>query len=129
MNLSDKEFKVVIINKLIKLRRMNEHGENFKKELENIKKNEAEFRNTVNEIKNTLEGINSRLDNIEEQVSDLEDRVVEIKLNRKKKKTFNGGSLRDLWDNIKCTNVHIRGLSEGEEREKEVDNLFGEKSS
>ena len=54
---------------------------------------------------------------------------MEIKLNKKKKKTFNGGSLRDLWDNIKCTNVHIRGFSEGEEREKEVDNLFGEKSS
>ena len=82
----DSEFKVIIINKLIKLRRMNEHGENFNKELENIKKNGAEFRNTINEIKkNTLEGIDSRLDNIEEQLSDLEDRVVEIKQNRKKK--------------------------------------------
>lgn len=40
MNLPDKEFKVIIINKLIKLRRMNEHGKNFNKELENIKKNE-----------------------------------------------------------------------------------------
>ena len=47
----DSEFKVIIINKLIKLRIMNEHGENFNKELENIKKNGAEFRNTINEIK------------------------------------------------------------------------------
>ena len=30
----------------------------------------------------------------------------------------NEGSLRDLWDNIKCTNIHITGVPEGEEREK-----------
>ena len=30
----------------------------------------------------------------------------------------NEDSLRDLWDNIKCTNIHIIGVKEGEEREK-----------
>ena len=25
-------------------------------------------------------------------------------------------SLRDLWDNIKCTNIHTIGMTEGEER-------------
>ena len=35
----------------------------------------------------------------------------------KKKKNHNEDSLRDLWDNIKCTNIHIIGGSE-EEREK-----------
>jgi len=30
----------------------------------------------------------------------------------------NKDSLRDLWDNIKCTNIHIRGIPEGKEREK-----------
>ena len=34
----------------------------------------------------------------------------------KKFKKEEKDSLRDLWDNIKCTNIHIRGLSEGEER-------------
>ena len=30
----------------------------------------------------------------------------------------NEDSLRDLWDNIKCNNIHIIGVPEGEEREK-----------
>ena len=30
----------------------------------------------------------------------------------------NEGSLGDLWDNIKCTNIHITGVPEREEREK-----------
>ena len=30
----------------------------------------------------------------------------------------NEDSLRDLWNNIKCTNLHIIGVTEGEEREK-----------
>ena len=32
--------------------------------------------------------------------------------------------LRDLWDNIKHTNILIIGILEGEEREKEVKNIF-----
>ena len=35
------------------------------------------------------------------------------------KKKKNEDSLRDLWDNIECTNIHIIGVPEGEEREKE----------
>ena len=30
----------------------------------------------------------------------------------------NEGSLRELWNNIKCTNIHIIGVPEGEGREK-----------
>ena len=30
----------------------------------------------------------------------------------------NKDSQRDLWDNIKCTNIHFIGVPEGEEREK-----------
>ena len=39
---------------------------------------------------------------------------------------FNEDSLRDLWDNMKFTNIHIIGIPEGEEREKEVENVFDE---
>ena len=35
-------------------------------------------------------------------------------------------SLRDLWDNIKCINVHIIEVPKGEEREKEAENSFEE---
>ena len=43
-------------------------------------------------------------------------RIEYTKKKMKKKKDEDG--LRDLWDNIKCTNIHIIGVSEGEEREK-----------
>jgi len=49
------------------------------------------------------------------------DKIVEItamEQNREKKMKRNGDSLRDLWDNIKHTNICIIGAPEGEEREK-----------
>ena len=33
-------------------------------------------------------------------------------------------SLRDLWDNIKCNNIHIIGVPEREEREKGPEKIF-----
>ena len=36
----------------------------------------------------------------------------------------NEDSLRDLWENIKYTNIHIIGVPEGEEREKGAENIF-----
>ena len=33
-------------------------------------------------------------------------------------------SLRDLWDNIKRTNIHIIGVPEGEERKKVPEKIF-----
>ena len=33
-------------------------------------------------------------------------------------------SLRNLWNNFKCTNIQIIGVPEGEEEEQEIENLF-----
>ena len=38
----------------------------------------------------------------------------------------NEKSLRELWDNIKCTNIHIIGVPEGEEREKGTEKILQE---
>ena len=35
-------------------------------------------------------------------------------------------SLRDMRDNIKCTNIHIIGVPEGKEREKVPEKIFEE---
>ena len=40
-----------------------------------------------------------------------------VKQNIEKRMKRNEGSLTDLWDNIKCINIHIIGVP-GEEREK-----------
>ena len=46
--------------------------------------------------------------------------------NKEKRMTRNEDSLRDLWDNIKRTNIHIIGVPEGEEREKGPKKIFEE---
>ena len=37
-----------------------------------------------------------------------------------------GDSFRDLWDNIKCTNIQIIGVPEEEEKKKGYENIFEE---
>ena len=63
---------------------------------------------TITETKNTLEEINSRITEAGEQISELEDRMVEItseEQNKVKRMERTEESLRDLWDNIKHTNI------------------------
>uniref|UniRef100_A0A8D1U5V8 LINE-1 retrotransposable element ORF1 protein n=1 Tax=Sus scrofa TaxID=9823 RepID=A0A8D1U5V8_PIG len=87
------------------------------------------MKNTITEIKNSLETTNSRIQEAEEQISGVEDRLVEItnaEQKREKRLKRNEESLRELWDNIKCTNIHIIGVPEGEEREKGTAKIFEE---
>ena len=85
--------------------------------------------NTISEIKNSLEGINSRITEAEERISDLEDKVVEItttEQNKEKRMKRTEDSLRDLWDNIKRTNIRIIGVPEEEEKKKGTEKIFEE---
>ena len=85
--------------------------------------------NTITEMKNTLEGINSRIAEAEKWISELQDRMVEInaaKQNKEKRMKRNENSLRDLWDNIKCPNIHITGVPGGEKREKGSEKIIEE---
>jgi len=43
-------------------KRIDEHRENFNKELGNIKRNQSELKNTITQMKSTQEGMNNRLD-------------------------------------------------------------------
>ena len=85
------------------------------------------MKNTITEMKNKLEGISSRITEAEEQINELEDRVMEInamKQNKGKRMKRNEDSLRDIWDNIKHTNIRIIGVPDGEEREKGPEKIF-----
>ena len=83
--------------------------ETFTKDLEELK-------NKQTEMNNTLDKINNRIT----EAYDLENRMVEItaaEQSTEKRMKKNGDSLKDLWDNIKCTNIRIIGVPEGDERE------------
>ena len=88
--------------------RMEKIRETFKQDIEELKSKQTMMNNTINEIKDSLEGINSRIMEAEERISDLEDKTVEkttAEQNKEKRMKIIEGSLRDLWDNIKCTNI------------------------
>ena len=102
--------------------------ESINKDLEELKNKHAETNSTITEIKNTLEGINSRISEAE-RISELEDKVVEItseEQNKVKRMKRTEGSLRDLWDNIKRTNIRIIGVPGGEEKKKGCEKIFEE---
>ena len=44
--------------------------------------------------------------------------ITDAEQKREKRLKTNEESLRELWDNVKCTNIHIIGVPEGEERER-----------
>ena len=80
-------------------------------------------------LKNTLERINSRIPEAEEWISELEDKMVEItseEQNKVKRMKRTEDSLRDLWDNIKHTNIWIIGVQEEEEKKKGYEKIFEE---
>ena len=126
-SLPEKEFRIMIVKMIQNLgNRMEKIQETFNRDLGELKNEQTVMNNTVYEIKNSLEGINSRITEAEEWRSDLEDRMVEFtatEQNKEKRIKRNEDSLRDLWDNIKCNNIHITGVPE-EEREKGPEKIF-----
>ena len=86
-------------------------------DIEEIKNKLTEMKNTITEFKNTLEGINSRIIETEEWISELEDRMV---VNKGKGMERIEDSLRDLWVNIKHTNIWIIGISKEEGKKRKA---------
>ena len=115
-NLPEKEFRI-IIGKMIQ-----DVGKRMEAKIEKMQEMFTKYLRTKEQkmMDNTLEGINSRITEAEEQISELEDTMVEItapEQNMETRMQRNEDSLRDLWDNIKCTNIHNTGVPEGEERD------------
>ena len=48
---------------------------------------------------------------------------MDVEQKREKRLKTNEESLRELWDNVKRTNIRIIGVPEGEERKKDTKNI------
>ena len=69
------------------------------------------------QVNNTLEEIHSRIPEADAWENNLEDKMLEITATEQRKRMKrNEDSLKDLWDNIKCTNICIIEVPEEEER-------------
>uniref|UniRef100_A0A5G2RJ94 L1 transposable element RRM domain-containing protein n=1 Tax=Sus scrofa TaxID=9823 RepID=A0A5G2RJ94_PIG len=102
--------------------KMDNLQETLTKEIQDIKFKQEVMQSTITEIKNSLEAGNSRIQEAEEQISRVEDRLVEImdaEQKREKRLKTNEENLRELWDNVKRTNIHIIGVPEGGERRRQ----------
>ena len=102
---------------------MEKMQESINRDLEELKNKHTETNNTITEIKNALEGTNTRISEAEEWMSELEDKMVEItseEQNKVKRMKRIEVSVRDLWDNIKHTNIRIIGVPKEEEKKERV---------
>ena len=65
--------------------------------------------------KNTLKEINSRISEAEERINELME-ITSVEQNKVKRMKRTEDSLRDLWDNIKHTNIRIIEVPEEVEK-------------
>ena len=79
------------------------------------------MKNKILAKKKHLEGITSRLDEAEDRISKLEDKVeknTQKEQEKEERLRKNEEGLRELQVNMKCNNIHILGITEGEEEEQ-----------
>ena len=79
------------------------------------------MKNTILEMKNSLEGLKIRVEDTEERICKLDERlegITQAEQVKEKRTKKSEDSLRDLWDNIKRTNIRVIGVPEGEARQR-----------
>ena len=119
-NLQEKEFRIMTV-KMIQ-----DVGKKMEK-MQVMFTKDQELKNKQTERNNTLEGISNRIPEAEERISDLEEEWWKsLPQNMEKRRKRSEDSIRDLWDTIKHTNIHIIGVPEGEEREKGPKKIYEE---
>ena len=97
-NLSDAEFKTLVIRMLTE---MTEYGCNIEKEVKAMK----------SEIKKNVQGTNSEGKETGTQINGLKQKEeinIQPEQNEETRIQKNEERLRNLWDNFKCSNIRIR---------------------
>ena len=96
---------------------MVEYGRNIEKNVKAMK----------SEIKENVQGTNSEGKETRTQINDFEQKEeinIQPEQNEETRIQKNEERLRNLWNNFKHPNIQIIGVSEGEEEEQEIENLF-----
>ena len=112
-NLSDGEFKALVIKMLTEL-------------IELGQKMKEQMKDTQNEIKQNIQGNNSDKKETGIQSNDLEQKEEKTSnwiRTKKQESKKNEERLRNLWDNMKRSNIWIIGVTEGEQQQ-EIETLF-----
>ena len=113
-NLSDWKFKALVIKMLTDLIEL---GWKMKKQM----------KTTQSEIKHNVQGTNSDRKETRSQGNNLEQKEkinIHPDQNEETRIWKSKETLTNLWDNLKCSNIQIIGVPEGEEQQQEIENLF-----
>ena len=103
--LSDGEFKSLVIKMLTEL-------------IELGRKMKEQMKDTQREIKQNVQATTSDRKETRTQINDLEQKEeinIQVEQNEETRIQKNEERLRNLWDNLKCSNIRIIGVAEGEE--------------
>ena len=76
------------------------------------------MKDTQNEIKQNIQGTNSDGKETRTQINDLKQREeinIHPEQNKETRIQKHEERLRNLWDNLKCSNIQIIGVPEGEQ--------------
>ena len=113
-NLSDAQFKTLVIKKLTEL-------------VEFGQKLDEKMKAMLRETKENVQGTNSDGKETRTQINGVdqkEERNIQSEKNEETRIRKNEERLRNLQDFLKCSNIRIIGVPEGEEEEQKVENLF-----
>ena len=116
-NLSDAEFKTLVIRILTEM-------------VEYDHKIEEEVKAMKNEINENIQGTNNEQKGTRTETNDLEqkeERNIQLEQNEEKRIQKNEERLRNLLDIFKHSNNQIIGVPEGEKEEQDIENLFEKK--
>ena len=112
-NLSDADFKTLVIRMLTK---MVEYGHKIE---EKVKAIQSEINKNIQGTKKRKE-TGTQINNLEKK----EEMNIQLDQNEETRIQINEESLRNLWYNFNCPNIWIIGVAEGEEEDREIENLF-----
>ena len=113
-NLSDAQFKALVINMLTDL-------------VESIRKTDEKMKPMQRETKENVQGTNSDEKESGTQINGVdqkEETNIQTEKNEETRTWKNEERLRNLLDIFKRSNIRIIGVPEGEEEEQEIENLF-----
>ena len=90
-------------------------------------KMKKQMKDTQNEVKQNIQGTNSDRKETRTQSNDLEQKGkinIQLEQNEETRIQKSEERLTNIWDNLKCSNIQIIGVPEGEEQQQESENLF-----
>ena len=113
-NLLDAQFKMLVIKTLTEL-------------VEFARKLDEKMKPMLRETKENVQGTNSDGRETGTQINTVEqkeERNTQPEKNEETRIQKNEERLRNFQDILKCSNIRIRGVPEGEEEEQKIENLF-----